>query len=131
MTNREVVQNLNNLYAMQSREEREEKAKLSIKVGYAVRKNIDILNRVYKPYSESLEEIQKEYLTERKYDEAGQMEFIKEKGKTKENYEKAVKELMDVENGDVGIHRIRLEDLESCNSLTMADQDALFFMIEE
>ena len=25
MTNREVVQNLNNLYAMQSREEREEK----------------------------------------------------------------------------------------------------------
>lgn len=44
MTNREVVQNLNNLYAMQSREERGEEAKLSIKVGYAVRKNIDILN---------------------------------------------------------------------------------------
>mgnify|MGYP005762951145 CR=1 FL=1 len=128
MTNREIVQNLNNLYAMQSREEKNGAAKLSVRVGYAVRKNIDMLNRVYRPYSLSLEAIQGKYLTDRKYDDSGQMEF--REGKEKEGYEIEVKELLDVDNGDISIHKVSLADLESCSNLTMADQDALYFMVE-
>lgn len=121
MKNKEIVQHLIELQNLRKREEKSGISKLSVKVGYIVRKNIDVLERSYKPYADILQDIQK------KYDVDGNKV---RKGKQKD-YEEELKELIEVDNTDICIEKILLKDFEKCKDLTMEDQDVLFFMIEE
>lgn len=125
MTNREIVEQLNRLYGMKEREREEKTAKLSISVGYAVRKNIGILERPYKAYLESLKTLQEKYLNE------GGNELQFKNDDERKEYSKELNELLSIDNSGMEFHKIQFKDLERCTSLSMEDQDALFFMIEE
>ena len=113
MKNREIVRNLNGLAALQQRNNA-----LPIKVCFAVTKNIKILTEAYKPYEEELKKLDK------KYDAVEE-----EQNLTKKNEE--LKELLEIDNPDILIQKIRIEDLAGCESITPVDMDAIYFMIEE
>lgn len=125
MTNQEIVIQLNKLHEMSKREKEEKISKLSILVGYAVRKNMNILEQLYKVYLESLKALQKKYLDEKEEE----LQF-KSDDERKE-YNEKLNELLNIDNPDVAIHKVSLEELKKCSGLSMEDQDALFFMIED
>lgn len=124
MTNQEIVIQLNKLHEMSKREKEEKISKLSILVGYAVRKNMNILEQLYKVYLESLKALQKKYLDEKEEE----LQF-KSDDERKE-YNEKLNELLNIDNPNVAIHKVSLEELKKCSRLSMEDQDALFFMIE-
>lgn len=113
MKNRDIVRNLNGLAGLQQRNNA-----LPIKVCYAVTKNIKILTEAYKPYEEELKKLDKRYDVE-----------ADNQNMSKKNEE--LKELLEIDNPDIVIHKIRIEDLAGCESITPVDMDALYFMIEE
>lgn len=125
MTNQEIVIQLNKLHEMSKREKEEKISKLSILVGYAVRKNMNILEQLYKVYLESLKALQKKYLDEKEEE----LQF-KSDDERKE-YNEKLNELLNIDNPNVAIHKVSLEELKKCSGLSMEDQDALFFMIED
>lgn len=123
MTNSEIVMHLNKLHEMSEREKKTETPKFSITTGYVIRKNISVLEQYYKPYLESLQALQRKYLNKE------EIEF--QNANERKEYERKLNELLNIDNPDVAIHKIAITELEKCNNLTMEDQDALFFMIEE
>lgn len=120
MTNIEIVQHLKDLSGLLENEKKANTQRLTSKVYYAVRKNINTFTKFYIPYEETLFALQKKYPGE--------------EGKVDEDnadYQKELKDLILVENKDIVVHKISLEDMVACKDLTYEEMDALFFMVKE
>lgn len=127
MKNGEIIFVVEAITAMKKREE-ERKEKLfadKINVSFAIKKNLDDLVKLIKPYLDSRSELLEECRTDSK-DEKGNW-IIRKDCQTK--WIKGMEELNEIEI-DVNVHCIKLSDLEGL-SLSLADLDAIDFMIEE
>lgn len=110
------------------------KKQLPIKVGFAINKNLAMMETVAKAYEEERAKILEKYCEK---DENGQP--VKNEGEymlaDREGYAKGINELLDIET-DFAVHTVTLEDIEKCDTgkfdaLTPYELDLLEFMIEE
>ena len=121
MKNRDIVKKLNDFQNLKTREKESGIAKFSVKVGFIIQKNIEILEEAYKPYVASLKELQERYsIQENTLFEEYPDDFCKD-----------IEELLEIDNEDVNLEVISLKDLEGCQNLTLEAQNALFFMIKD
>lgn len=102
MTNAQIVVTLNMINTL-----KQDKRKLPVRVSYALNKNQNILMNVYKPYEETLKELDTE------------------------TDKQAVAELLNEEN-EVALHNISLDDLDGAD-LTINEMEIIqsFMMAEE
>lgn len=156
MTNREMVNNYNALFDFQKKEEKyqartgEQLLRGRIKITYAIRKNMAEFLDKLKPYDDSRNALIAEYRdqdAERKqYEKA--METYREKmeknlyidlakpeqkiiwreGKTKEEYDKKLSELLDIDVEDVNVHMIDPDVLDGV-PLSSAEIGVFMFML--
>lgn len=154
MTNREIIENYNRLAELQQKEENyrilngKQMFEGRIKVTYAIKKNMAELLDKIKPYQESFKELQMEYRNleeERKVYEEKKKAFeetakdgmqaeperkeIFREGKSKEEYETKLKELMAINVEDVSIHTVPVDCLDGLQ-LSSTDLTAFMFMLE-
>lgn len=154
MTNREIIENYNRLAELQQKEENyrilngKQMFEGRIKVTYAIKKNMAELLDKIKPYQESFKELQMEYRNleeERKVYEEKKKAFeetakdgmqaeperkeIFREGKSKEEYETKLKELMEINVEDVSIHTVPVDCLDGLQ-LSSTDLTAFMFMLE-
>lgn len=154
MTNREIIENYNRLAELQQKEENyrilngKQMFEGRIKVTYAIKKNMAELLDKIKPYQESFKELQMEYRNleeERKVYEEKKKAFeetakdgmqaeperkeIFREGKSKEEYETKLKELMEIDVEDVSIHTVSVDCLDGLQ-LSSTDLTAFMFMLE-
>ncbi len=156
MKNIEVVRTYNGLAEIQKKEkeyfEKTGKQLLGgrVKVLYAMKKNMNELLRKSEPYEESRMEILREYRdldgeennykkAQKEYIEKSMVkrgivppsrEMIYKHGKTEKEMEEKLKELQEIDAGDVQVHKISLKELEGLE-LSSIELGALMFMIEE
>lgn len=102
MTNAQIVVTLNMINSL-----KQDKRKLPVRVSYALNKNQNILMNTYKPYEETLKEL------------------------NTETDKQAVAELLNEEN-EIVLHNINLDDLDGAD-LTINEMDIIqnFMMTEE
>ncbi len=112
MTNREIILNINGLAELQK-----VGRDFPIKVSFTIAKNLDKLLKCYEPYEQARQKLF-----------AGYDEMTKEE---KEEKDKQLQELLDVDNEDITIQKIKLSDIESCENLSAKEMTALLFMMEE
>lgn len=126
MTNKEMLESVNRITAMQNREtENHEKIFGSkVKVMYAIKKNKDTLTQLLKPYEES----RKELLEECNKKEAQVNGWIDIKNDCKEKWEKGINELLEIEV-EADVHMVKFAEIENL-SMSMNDLEAIEFMIE-
>lgn len=125
LTNETIVNSINILGELNN-------AKLPIKVAYAITKNVNKINSEIKPYN-----IEKLKLLDKYAEKNEKGEIIIENGHFKikeecvENWNKEIKELLEIEN-EIDIHMIKLDDLLNSNyNISPAELSAIAFMIEE
>lgn len=126
MTNKEIIEAVNRIAAMQAREN-ESKEKLfgdRIKIIYAIKKNKDRLTRILKPYEESRDEL----LQECNKKEAQLNGCVDIRNDCKEKWKKGMDELLGIES-EVDIHTVRFSEIEGL-SLSISDLEAIDFMLE-
>lgn len=157
MTNRDLVMNLNMLNTLVQIERNYEKRyrgeklfKGRIKISYGIKKNLDHLTNLLKPYEEARKDIINEYRdteTENEQLKVKQEEentlakeqgrnpeqvnipIILREGKTEADYLKALEDLLDIDVPDVNIYKINIESLDELPLNT--DEVGLFmFMLE-
>ena len=107
---------------------------LPVKIGFAINKNMVLLEPLGIAYDEERKKILNKYCEK---NEDGT--FKQENGifvlKDEVSYEREIRELLDIKN-DVSVHKISYEELEKCDNdkydpLTPNDLSVLEFMIEE
>lgn len=150
MKNKEMVENYNGLDALQVREkeylEKEGKQLFGgrIRITYAIRKNMDEIEKKLKPYMQTLGDLNKEYRDMEKEREIveemkkkaaknGNVRVSKilfKKGKNPEEYEEKLKELLEIEVDDVAVCKVSAELFDGL-SLTSYDLSALMFMLDD
>ena len=129
MTNKEMVETVNRIAAMQDREDgiiKRGGQKLfgnKTKVTYAIRKNKEKLLSLLKPYNEEREALLKECNEE----EAQRNETVKIKKDCREAYEEGMKGLLEIEV-EADIHMIQFEEVEGLE-LSTNDMEAIEFML--
>lgn len=126
MTNAEMVAAVNKITSMQEREEKDGKKLFGskIKIVYAIKKNKEKLLQLLKPYEEARVELIKEHGTNAALTD-GVLEIRKDR---KEQWSKAMKELLDIE-ADVDIFTVNFTELDGL-SLSLNDMDAIDFMVK-
>lgn len=126
MTNAEMVAAVNKITSMQEREEKDGKKLFGskIKIVYAIKKNKEKLLQLLKPYEEARVELIKEHGTNAALTD-GALEIRKDR---KEQWSKAMKELLDIE-ADVDIFTVNFTELDGL-SLSLNDMDAIDFMVK-
>ena len=126
MTNAEMVAAVNKITSMQEREEKDGKKLFGskIKIVYAIKKNKEKLLQLLKPYEEARVELIKEHGTNAALTD-GVLEIRKDR---KEQWNKAMKELLDIE-ADVDIFTVNFTELDGL-SLSLNDMDAIDFMVK-
>ena len=126
MTNAEMVAAVNKITSMQEREEKDGKKLFGskIKIVYAIKKNKEKLLQLLKPYEEARVELIKEHGTNAALTD-GALEIRKDR---KEQWNKAMKELLDIE-ADVDIFTVNFTELDGL-SLSLNDMDAIDFMVD-
>jgi hypothetical protein len=156
MKNRDLVMNLNMLNAVVDIERAYEKThneKLfqgRIKVSYGIKKNLDLLTTLLKPYEAARKDIINEFRNteaeneQLKSKQNEENELAKEEGRTpnqvnipiilKEGkdeaaYLKALDELLDIDVPDVNIYKINIESLDGL-PLNSDEVGLLMFMLE-
>ena len=150
MKNSEIISHYNFLFGLQEKEDEykeEERKQLfggRVKVTYAINKNMDELLEKLKPYTKTIMELTKEYrdtekekeiLTEMRKKIEGQEQKearptrIFKKGKSAEEYEEKIKELLEIEE-EVKIRKIAPELLDGLD-LSGGDLRGLMFMLQE
>ena len=107
--------------------------KLPIKVGYAISKNIKIMEPIAVAYDEERKKILDKYASK---DESGELlvdgdSYVIE---NQEGYKKEIQELLDIDN-EIQIHTISFSELEKCDTekfdaLSVQDISLLEFMME-
>lgn len=150
MKNKEMVENYNGLAALQGKEkeylEKEGKQLFGgrIRITYAIRKNMDEIEKKLKPYMQTLGDLDKEYRDVEKEREIIEemkkkaakdgnirtSKIIFKKGKEPEEYEKKLKELLEIEVDDVPVCKVPTELLDGLG-LTSYDLSALMFMLKD
>lgn len=128
MTNRDMINAVNRIEGMQSREEKQGQKLFGdrIRVIYAIKKNKEKLLQLLKPYNESREELLNECRAADGPDEDGTVKIRKDCiGK----WNKAINELLDIEV-EAEIHKIKFSDIEGV-SLSLNDLEAIDFMLTE
>lgn len=121
-----------------------------IKVSYGIKKNLEHLTTLLKPYEEARKDIVKEYrdvesesaqLKEKqekenklakKYEREPRqvtIPIILKEGKTESDYLKALDELLDIDVPDVNIYKINIESLDGL-PLNSDEVGLLMFMLE-
>lgn len=129
MTNKEMVEAVNRIVAMQEREDEVIKMggqKLfgnKTKITYAIRKNKEKLLSLLKPYNEEREALLKECNEE----EAQKNRSVKIKKDCREAYDEGLKELLEIEV-EVNIHMIQFEEIEGLE-LSTNDMETIDFML--
>lgn len=126
MTNAEMVAAVNKITSMQEREEKDGKKLFGnkVKIVYAIKKNKETLLQLLKPYEEARVELIKEHGTNAALTD-GALEIRKDR---KEQWNKAMKELLDIE-ADVDIFTVNFTELDGL-SLSLNDMDAIDFMVD-
>lgn len=104
---------------------------LPVKVSYAIAKNVAKINSELKTYTDLRAKLiekhaEKEEDGKIKSDESGQLIF---KEGCKEQWEKDIKELLDIEN-EIDIHKFNLAELEG-HSMKPSELMLIDYMIEE
>lgn len=150
MKNREMIENYNGLRALQERErkylEKEGKQLFGgrITITYAIRKNMSEIEEKIKPYLQTLEELNGEYRDLEKEKEiveemkrkaaesenVGMPKVLFKKGKDPEEYEKKLKELLEIEVDGVVVCRVSAELFDGLD-LSSYDLSALMFMLTD
>ena len=121
MTNRDIVKHLINFREMKIKEKESGVAKFSIRIGFIIQKNIQILEKAYEPYLASLNELKRKHnIQEDTSAENYPSEFYQD-----------VEELLDIDNKEVNLEVFSYSDLEKCKGLTLEDQEILFFLVQE
>lgn len=156
MTNRDLVMNLNMLNTIVQIERNYENThneklfKGRIKISYGIKKNLDLLTNLLKPYEDARKDIINEYRNTEAENEALKVKQEKENklakkegrepiqvnipiilrdGKTEAEYIKALEDLLDIDVPDVNIYKINIESLDELPLNT--DEVGLFmFMLE-
>lgn len=156
MTNRDLVMNLNMLNTIVQIERNYENShheklfKGRIKISYGIKKNLDLLSNLLKPYEDARKDIINEYRDTEAENEALKVKQEKENklakkegrnpvqvnipiilrdGKTEADYVKALEDLLDIDVPDVNIYKINIESLDGLPLNT--DEVGLFmFMLE-
>lgn len=156
MTNRDLVMNLNMLNTIVQIERNYENAhneklfKGRIKISYGIKKNLDLLSNLLKPYEEARKDIINDYRDTEAENEALKVKQEKEnklakkegrnpeqvnipimlkEGKTEADYIKALEDLLDIDVPDVNIYKINIESLDGLP--LNSDEVGLFmFMLE-
>jgi len=125
--NSQLVTFLNGVDGIQSKN-------LPIKVGYAITRNIDLMESVAKAYDEERNKIIKKYA---KKDEAGQPVVNGNSYDIEDalNFEAEMNELLEIEN-ELEIHTVPFSELEKCDmeqfdALSVKDLKLLAFMTAE
>ncbi len=125
--NSQLVTFLNGVDGIQSKN-------LPIKVGYAITRNIDLMESVAKAYDEERNKIIKKYA---KKDEAGQPVVNGTSYDIEDalNFEAEMNELLEIEN-ELEIHTVPFSELEKCDmeqfdALSVKDLKLLAFMTAE
>ncbi|MGN0299236.1 MAG: hypothetical protein ACI4C1_08675 [Lachnospiraceae bacterium] len=126
MKNMNIINVLNGIEHLKQSEKEYGKSKFSVAVGFKLLKNEEALTKAYRPYIDYLTRLQEEYYLKGKN---GKYNILKE-GMSEQEYNTKLLELLNSEQ-DVKIEKIQYEDLEKCHDLTLADQQALFFMLED
>lgn len=156
MTNRDLVMNLNMLNTIVQIERQHDKThdeklfKGRIRVSYGIKKNLEHLTTLLKPYEEARKEIvndyrdiesenkqlkekqEKENKLAKKYGrepEQVKIPIILREGKTESDYLKALDELLDIDVPDVNIYKINIESLDDI-PLSTDEVGLMMFMIE-
>lgn len=112
MKNSEIIANINGLNTIA-----ETNMEFPVRVAYAITKNLRTLMGFYEAYEPERAKI---------------MDNIEDKSEEeKEIAATKLKELLDIDNEDVVIHKISLADLESCGKLKLDVFDSFSFMLEE
>lgn len=112
MKNIEIINNLNNLNDLVGADKI-----MPVKVGYSITKNLKALHKEAQDFEEERKKIVGD-------------DFESKPDENKKEIESKVKELLDYET-DISIHKITIEDLEKCETLTTKDIMILDFMIQE
>lgn len=107
--------------------------KIPVKVGFAINRNLAILNPIASAYEDERQKIIDKYAEK---DESGSTKISDGKYvlNDPENYKKDMKELLEMEN-EVNFYTIPIDDLTKCDedkfdSLTPDELEALYNMIE-
>lgn len=125
--NSQVVAFLNGVSDIQNK-------KLPIKVGYAITRNINLMESVAKAYEEERKKVLDKYVQK-----DGNGEYIVKDGAYKIEdlsiYESEMGELLEIEN-ELAVHTVRFEELEKCDTeqfeaLSVRDINLLTFMTAE
>lgn len=136
MTNREMIRNYNALAEIQTKEIKmlrttgENLFQGRVKVTYAVKKNMTDLLAALKPYNEAKLILDEEYFKE---SAGGERRAAKENlkdGKSIEEYNKRLGELLDIDVEGIKPHVIGLTELDGLQLSTL-DLEAFMFMIRE
>lgn len=131
MKNFEIIQNINAIERLKSKERAAGKSKYSVKVGFFLTSNRNNLKNAYIVYEDFKKELDKEYLVF----EGEQIKMndnvpvLKDESKQGEYSTKLI-ELLNEEQ-EVTISKITFVDLEKCHDLTLEEQEDIFFMLEE
>ena len=112
MKNSEIVNGLSGLALLVESEK-----EFSVKVGYAIAKNLRILKEAYAVYDAEREKIMKD--------------FDDQNEEQRRVTNKKVKELLEINNEDIKIQKISYEDLQECGSMKTKEFAALEFMVKE
>lgn len=129
MTNKEMVETVNRIVAMQEREngiiERGGQKLFGnkTKVTYAIRKNKEKLLDLLKPYNKEREALLKECNEE----EARRNGAVKIKKDCRETYDEGMKELLEIEV-EADVHMVKFEEIEGLE-LSTNDMEAIEFML--
>lgn len=128
MKNRQILAIYNNISPIK-------KKQLPVRIGFAINKNLAVMDTAAKAYNEERMKILEQYCEKDenglKTTEDGKEYLVKDK----KGYEEAMDELFDIET-DVQIHTITIDDIEKCDSekfdaLTPFELEVLEFMITE
>lgn len=125
MKNREMVKTVNNIFAMQTREENngEKLFGSNIKVVYAIKKNKDRMISALKPYEEARAELLKE-CNEPEAEKRGDVKIRKD---CEEKWNKDIDTLLEIE-AEVDIHMIPFKEIGNA-ALSLNDFEAIEFML--
>lgn len=126
LTNERIVNTINVLGELNN-------AKLSVKVAYAITKNINKINSELKPYNEEKSKLIDKYCVK---DEDGKVKVdaygnVNIKEEHIEDWNRDIKELLSIEN-EIDIHMIQLDDLLNSNyNISPAELSVIDFMIND
>lgn len=131
MKNFEIIQNINAIERLKSKERAASKSKYSVKVGFFLTSNRNKLKNAYIVYEDFKKELDKEYLVfeGEKIKMNNNAPVLKDESKQGEYSTKLI-ELLNEEQ-EVNLSKITFEDLEKCHDLTLEEQEDIFFMLEE